>query len=353
MRIGFDARMVAHSGIGTYSREILNRLTAGDAFDFTLFGDPAKIGDFMALKVRCDYPIYSLKEQLLLSNLMARHAFDLAHFPHYNAPLGYRKPFVVTVHDCIHLIYPKSRLAYLYAKTLIQSACRKSRIVITDSQHTKNDLMRLLGLPENKIRVIHPGVSERWRTQADEARKNRASAGPMFAGEYALYVGNVRSSKNIENLMRAYEKASEGRKLRLILAGKNFMPDWTARFKGRDDVLFLGEVSDPTLVRLYANAKLFIFPSLYEGFGLPPLEAMASGVPVICSNAASLPEVAGDAALLFDPRDVSTLAAHILKLWDDAALRNALIEKGYANAARFSWNKCAEEVAGVYREALR
>ncbi len=352
MKIGFDARMIRHSGIGTFQREVLARLTADPAFDFTLFGDPVKIADFMARKVLCDYPIYSLKEQIFFPGLLKRETFDLAHFPHYNVPLGYRRPFVVTVHDCIHLLFPKSRLAYLYAKTLMQSAAQKARKVMADSQHTKNDLMRLLGLPEETIEVVYPGVSDRWQAQIDEARV-AGKPGPLFSQEYALYVGNVRSSKNIENLVRGFEKAAAGKKMRLILAGKNSMTDWTDNFKRREDILFLNEVSDAALVRLYAHAKMFIFPSRYEGFGLPPLEAMASGVPVICSNAASLREVAGNAALMFDPDDVDALAGHIARLWEDEALRKDLIARGTANAARFSWDACARQVGEVYREAAR
>lgn len=352
IRIGFDARMIAHSGIGTYSRELLNGLAADPQFDLTLFGNPVKITDFLARKIVCDYPIYSFKEQFLFPTLIGRENLDLMHFPHYNVPLGYRRPFVVTVHDCIHLLFPKSRPAYFYAKTLMASACRRAEKVITDSENTKSDLLRLLNVPEKKIEVIFPGVADSW-IKKQEPSSCEPEKGGMFAGEFALYVGNVRPTKNVTTLVKAFEEASKKTPMKLILAGKNSMPEWTEQYKGRQDILFLGEVSQQTIFRLYNKAKMFIFPSSYEGFGLPVLEAMASEVPVISSNASSLPEVAGDAALFFEPNDAQTLARHLSQLWESESLRGELIRKGRENVKRFRWETCVERTAQVYRECAK
>lgn len=341
MKIGFDARMIRHSGIGTYIRGILNHLTARENLDFTLFGDPLKIADYPAKKVLADFPIYSVREQLFFPRLLKKSLPDLLHVPHYNAPVGFRGNLVITIHDLIHLRFPPSRLAYIYARLMLETVCRKARIIIADSLNTKKDILELLGIEEKKVRVIYPGVG--WTD--DGERKDE--------GKYLLYVGMIKPHKNIKVLIQAFLKAREKiEKLQLVLAGKNFMSDYSDQFNGRKEIQFLGEVSQQKLVKIYRGAKLFVFPSLYEGFGLPPLEAMACGIPTICSNAASLPEAVGEAAALFNPMDSKELAEIIIELWENEQKRRVLAERGRAQAKRFSWQKCASEIEKVYGEVL-
>jgi glycosyltransferase involved in cell wall biosynthesis len=339
IKINFDARMLLYSGIGTYTREILARLTNDPAFDFTLFGLPEKMDRFSCKKFKADFPIYSIKEQFLFPLILSKHPADLTHIPHYNAPLGCGQKMAVTIHDVIHLRFPPSRAAYLYARVMLEAVTRRARVILTDSEYTKKDLLELIRADESKIRVIPLAAGPQF-SPSDAIRDNTV-----------LYVGNLKPHKNILTLLRAFTKANAREKaMKLVLAGHNFMPEETRAFQGLSDIVFLDNTNLGELVELYRKARIFVFPSLYEGFGLPPLEAMASGTPVICSNATSLPEVVGDAAMLFDPNNQDELADNILTLYRDEGLQKSLAAKGLERSKRFSWDHCAEKTAEVYRE---
>ena len=346
MKIGFDARMIHHSGIGTYSRELLKLLTQKQDLDFTLFGDLVKLSNYPAKKVYAPFPIYSAREQLFFPLLLNKNPVQLLHVPHYNAPLGTSTKLVVTVHDIIHLKFPPSRLAYIYARGMIEAVCKKAKKIITVSNHAKEDLINVLGIKENKIKVVYNAVSPVFSESNGSDQKFKEKY-----GDYALYVGNLKSFKNVLRLIQAFVLAKEKiKEMKLILIGKNFMAQETLVFEKEKDIIFLGEVPFSDLSKFYRNAKYFVFPSLYEGFGLPPLEAMASGTPVICSNAASLPEVVGEAALLFDPTQVQELAKLMVELWENEGQRKKLIAKGLEQAKKFSWDKAAQEILKVYEE---
>lgn len=351
IKVGFDARMIRHSGIGTYIRGILSILVWKDKFDFTLFGSLDKIKNYPTKKVAADFPIYSVQEQFLFPRLLEQAQLELLHVPHYNAPLTYKGKLVVTVHDLIHLKFSPSRFAYIYARMMLGRVCKKAKIIITDSQNTKKDIVQLLGVDEKKIRVIYPAVDDEFFST--EMKYTNSPILREIGEDYILYVGNIKPTKNVETLVQSFLLAKKKiPDLRLFLAGKNFMPEYTKQFDGQSDIRFLGEFDHDLLIQLYHRARLFVFPSSYEGFGLPPLEAMASGVPVICSNAASLPEVVGDAAMLFDPKDTARLSEVICELWEDENKRKVLSTKGLERAKKFSWQKCAEEIAEVYEECI-
>ncbi len=349
IRVGFDARMIMHSGIGTYTRGALKILTQNENLDFTLFGDLSKLANYPARKVLADFPIYSVKEQYYFPKLISQNPMDLLHVPHYNAPLGFRGKLVVTVHDLIHLKFPPSKMAYLYARGMFEAVLRKAKRVMVDSRHTQNDIQELIGIPEEKIRLIYPGVDAEFSPKpAPDEPQDALTEAP-----YLLYLGNLKPTKNILTLIDAFRMARQRLPdLRLIIIGKDFMKEATRKIAQEPGIHVLGELNRPKLLHFLRKARIFIFPSLYEGFGLPPLEAMASGVPVICSNAASLPEVVGDAALLFNPLNSAQLADKITELWKDEARRKEYSEKGLRRAAEFSWKKCAEQIAQVYAECL-
>ena len=341
--------MILHSGIGTYIRGILKVLTLKNDLDFTLFGDLPKIANYPCKKVLAGMPIYSLKEQMIFPRLLAQQPVDLLHVPHYNAPLGYKGKMVVTIHDLIHLKFPSSRLAYWYARAMFEAVLRKASRVIADSENTKTDILQLIGIPESKIRVIYPGVDEEF----SPLPPGNQPSDPLTQEPYVLYVGNLRPTKNIETLVEAFSFARQKiPELRLLLVGKDFMPAATQKISREPGVQVVGEVNRPKLLELYRRARIFVFPSLYEGFGIPPLEAMACGVPAIVSNAASLPEVVGSAALTFDPRSSTQIADLIFGLWKDEHKRQELIAKGLEQAARFHWWKCADQIHQVYLETL-
>ena len=349
IRLGFDARMIMHSGIGTYIRGLLGEFGHDNNLDLTLYGDTEKTADVSAKKISASFPIYSLREQFLFPALLKRNQECNLHVPHYNAPIGFRGNLVVTVHDLIHLRYPASRIAYFYARAMLTAVCRKAKAIIAVSEATKKDLMEMLGVDEIKITVVYHGVG----VAEIHSPQNFQTGGLSPLGEegkYLLYVGMLKPHKNIKVLIEAFLKAKqEINDLKLVIAGKNFMVNYTEQFKDRKGIQFLGEIPHKRLKQLYRGARIFIFPSLYEGFGFPPLEAMSHGIPVICSNAASLTEVTGCAAALFDPEDTLALANWICKLWEDRSKREAMVKKGFEQSQKFSWQICAQETFKIYQ----
>ncbi len=337
--------MCRHSGIGTYIRSLLQRLTLKLEYDFTLFGKLEQIVNYPAKKVSAEFPIYSLREQFLLPYLLERHPVKLLHLPHYNVPLGYSGRIVVTIHDLIHLKFPPSRAAYFYARTMLEAACRKAAMILVNSQNTKNDLMEMLGVKEEKIMVSLLAVEPEEETQNKELL--------ALKKEHVLFVGNIKPHKNVITLIRAFKKAQiKNPDLKLVIVGKDFMPDLTALYRGDPGIEFLNEISPQKIKHVYCRSRLLVLPSFYEGFGLPILEAMRWGVPVACSNVASMPEVAGEAALFFDPQDVGGLAQIISDVWESESVRQGLIRKGYVQLEKFSWDRCAELTAQVYERSL-
>jgi len=200
----------------------------------------------------------------------------------------------------------------------------------------------MLGIDENKITVTYPAVDLGPELKAGEEEKEE---------EYILYVGNIKPHKNLKTLLEAFEIAKKkAGDMHLTVVGKDFMPKLTGPYRGNKQIRFINEVSHSTLWKIYRKAKMLVMPSLYEGFGLPPVEAMACGVPVACSNTGSLPEVVGDAAMLFEPMDSTALADILVNLWQDSGKRKKLIARGYERVKDFSWERCAEETARVYKE---
>jgi glycosyltransferase involved in cell wall biosynthesis len=351
--------MIQHSGVGTYVRGILGKLTQEFPHSLILFGHLEKLKDLPARKISWKAPIYSLKEQIIFPMLLRRNAVSLLHVPHYNIPLAYHGKLVITIHDLIHLRFPPSRMAYVYARTMLEIAVGRAIKILTVSQNTKQDLVEILNVPLEKI-VVTPLSAENF-TQAssnlfscDKAMESSTLPFDISKEPYLLYVGNIKPLKNVPMLIRSFFEAKKKVKdLRLVCAGRNFMSDWTKQYTEKDGIYFLGEVSNARLRQLYKQSHLFVFPSIYEGFGLPPLEAMEAGVPVICSNAASLPEVVGDAAWLIDPYNQDSLTDAIIQLWTDTSERERLKANAVENISRFSWQKCADQTLDVYQEILK
>ena len=263
---------------------------------------------------------------------------------------------MVTIHDLGYLHFPRAHrlLDRLYLDLSTRFNARAAAHIIADSQATKRDLVERYGVEPSKISVIYPGYDEEAfqpvrEREAIEAVKARYG----IAGDYILFVGTIQPRKNLVRLMEAFSLLKrQAADLQLVIAGKK---GWLyeAIFRRVEElglegqVVFTGYVAEEGLPALFSGARLFVFPSLYEGFGLPVLEAMACGTPVVCSNASSLPEVAGDAALLFDPLDVEGMAAAMGRVLGDERLRAELIERGLQRARGFSWEKCARETLAV------
>ena len=306
---------------------------------------------------------YSVSEQIRIPLALWREGVTLFHAPHYVLPPLVRCRSVVTIHDCIHLMFPQylpSRLALTYARTSIALASRRATRVLTVSESSKRDILRFVDVPAGKIDVIYNAYDERFGVEPREEDVIRVRERYQLHDEFVLYAGNVKPHKNLERLIQAFYLVRKRglENLKLVLIGDDISKYAALRRAVHSHQLhkyvrFLGYLPEETLAVMYRLAAVFVFPSLYEGFGLPPLEAMASGTPVVTSNVSSLPEVAGDAAVLVDPYNPEAIADGIERVLCDESLRRELRMKGLARARQFSWEDSVRRVREIYGEAAQ
>jgi glycosyltransferase involved in cell wall biosynthesis len=363
--IAIDARMFEHSGIGTYLRNLLAHLAALEneyVFEVicqrreALDGLPPARFRFVAARS----PIYSLSEQWEIARL-ARHA-QLLHSPHYNASLLYRGKLVVTIHDLIHLTDPTFRrtlAARFYARPMFHLVARRADCIIADSEFTKQQIVEHLAVSPSKVSVAYLGASERFSPHDHDEAFLRVSSLLGVTRPYLLFVGNLKPHKNVKTLIQAFAQISAHRDSDLQLAILGDDRKWKADLVDEsislglsERVIFVPHVTLEDLPWVYAAAEMLVMPSSIEGFGLPVLEAMACGTPVVCSRAASLPEVAGDAAEYFEPASVEDLAMAIERVLRSSQFQATLRSKGLERAKLFSWEQFARRHCEVYREAL-
>ncbi|MDQ3811885.1 MAG: glycosyltransferase family 4 protein [Chloroflexota bacterium] len=296
-------------------------------------------------------------EQTRLPRRLAERRPDLLHGMAYALPMAWPGASVVTIYDLSFLLYPRAfntvNRVYLAATT--RAAARRARRVLTISEHTRRDIVRLLNVPEERVEVTYPAAEERFRVlPVDEVEAFRRARGLPDAFIFA--VGTLEPRKNLVGLLEAYASLPQPRPPLYVAGGAGWHVGPIYATVGRlglgDQVTFLGFVPEDELPLWYNAARLFAFPSLYEGFGLPVLEAMACGTPVITSNAASLPEVGGKAAALVAPRDTAALARALQAIFDDAQVRAEMRAAGRIQATRFSWRAMADRTAAAYVRAL-
>jgi glycosyltransferase involved in cell wall biosynthesis len=366
VRIGIDARKLHDFGIGTYIRNLLRQLArldrntefvvlcrAEDRATLTSLGE-----NFRAVVETSGN--YSVAEQLRIPLALRREGVTLFHAPHYVLPPLVRCRSVVTIHDCIHLMFPQylpNRFALGYARASIDLATRRATRVLTVSESSKRDILRFVDTPADKIDVIYNAYDERFGVEPREEDVVRVRERYQLHDEFVLYAGNVKPHKNLQRLIDAFDLVRRRglARLKLVLIGDEISKYAALRRAVHQHQLhkyvrFLGYLPEETLAVMYRLAAVFVFPSLYEGFGLPPLEAMASGTPVVTSNVSSLPEVAGDAAVLVDPYDPHAIADGIERLLTDETLRRDLRAKGVARARQFSWEQSVRRVREIYDE---
>jgi glycosyltransferase involved in cell wall biosynthesis len=363
MRIGIDASRATRArrtGTEGYSLHLIQALLALDQRnDYTLFFNEAPAPGLIAQGQRCRHrviPFPRLWTHLRLSAEIAAHPLDLLLVPAHVLPLIHPRRSVVTVHDLGYLREPQAHrtLDRLYLDLSNRYHTRTATRLLAISQATKDDLVRRYGVAPERVTVTHLAAGDEMRPVGEVAMVAAAKDRYGIVGDYLLYVGTLHPRKNLARLIQAFAPvASQFPALRLVLAGKKgwmyediFAQARNLGLEGR--VVFTGYVAAEDLPALYTGALAFVFPSLYEGFGMPVLEAMACGAPVAASNTSSLPEVAGDAALLVDPTDVAALS----RLAGDAALRASLRARGLIQAARFSWQRCASETLAALDEAM-
>ncbi len=302
-----------------------------------------------------------LWEQLALPTLIARKRLDLIHGTLNVLPLARRAAGVVTIHDVSFLLFPERFLPAKrhYLTTLTRLSARGARRVVVSSENTRRDVIRLLGVPEERVRVVYLGVEDRLREQFPAETVARFRAEHQLPEHFYLYVGTLEPRKNLVRLMEAYARARQaGVDWPLVLAGgKGWLYEEifarVQELKLDPYVILPGYVLYEDLPLWYNATSAFVYPSLYEGFGLPVAEAMACGCAVLTARNSSLPEVAGDAAILVDGEDVEALSDGLIRLAGDSALRVALAQRGRVQAAQFNWQRTAAGMVTVYDEALQ
>jgi glycosyltransferase involved in cell wall biosynthesis len=369
VRIAIDARKLRDYGIGTYVRNLLRHLARIDrTTEYVLLCRPVDVElgrelgeNFRTVPERAGP--YTMREQLNVPLDLRREGIELFHAPHYVLPPLVPCKAVVTIHDCIHLRFPQylpNRLAYAYARSSLWIATHRASRVLTVSETSKRDILRYFRVPESKIDVIYNAIDERFGETPADDEIQRVRERYQLNDPFVLYAGNIKPHKNLERLIEAFHtlrKSSAFESTKLLIIGDEISKYATLRravhrYKLHKHVRFLGFVSDKTLACLYRLAGVFVFPSLYEGFGLPPLEAMASGTPVITSNVSSLPEVVGDAALLIDPYEPDAIADAMRRVLTEPALAAGLRERGLVRVRDFSWERSVRRVRQIYDEVL-
>jgi glycosyltransferase involved in cell wall biosynthesis len=366
VRIAIDVRKLHDFGIGTYIRNLLKYLALIDReTEYVLLCKPKDVKaveahgpNFRAVPESA--PPYSVREQFMLPARLLMQNVSLFHEPHYVLPPLVPCRAVVTIHDCIHLMFPQylpNRLAYGYARANLWAATKRAERILTVSETSKADILRYCDVPAERIIVVYNAIDERFATPPAAEAVARVRERYQLDGPFALYVGNIKPHKNLERLIDAFNlvRRSGFERLQLLIIGDQISKYPRLRravdaHKLHKHVRFLGFVADDTLAALYRLATVFVFPSLYEGFGLPPLEAMASGTPVVTSNRSSLPEVVGDAAVLVDPYSSASIADGIQQVLGDAALRQTLVARGLARAKQFSWEPSIRRIHEVYMD---
>lgn len=377
MKIGIDARFfgLPGKGLGRYTEKLIRFLeTLDDENSYEIFLSPEGFEQYTPTntnftKVCVPYPWYGWKEQIFYPFFLWRRNLDLVHFPHFNVPLLYRKKFFVTIHDLILLRYPTQKasthqffwywIKYQAYLSVIRSAIKRSEVIFAVSRFTLQDVRVSYPEAKEKMRLTLEGVDQ-FCLWWPEEKKERflhtlwKDVGRNSLRPFVLYVGNSYPHKNLETFLFL---AEENQDVDFVLVGKKdyFYQrlETTIQNKKLTNIYLLGSLSDEELAILYRTATLYVFPSLYEGFGLPPLEAMQYGLPVLVSNRGSLPEMVGDAAFVSDPDERAVFLKDFQTLLYNQELRQTYQKKGIKRAATFSWEKMAEATKDVYTTSIK
>lgn len=366
MRIGIDCRIfgTGFTGIGRYTYELAKHFIDLNAklecpHELVFFLNQKEYKEFEtgehSKKVLVNAKHYSIAEQFKLPGQLRKEKCDVIHFPHFNVPLFYRKPFTVTIHDLTLSLFAGRKMKKWHHKLAynltIKSATKRAKKIIAVSRHTKKDIVKHLYIPEEKIQVVYNGVDPKFKLIRDLDKLTPTLKKYKIEKPFLLYTGVWRSHKNLPRLIEAFGILKREKRLdiQLVITGKPdpLHPEVKETVKNlqlQEDVIFPGVVSEEELIHLYNAASIFVFPSLYEGFGLPVIEAMSCGTPVAASNKSSIPEVCGkDNAVFFNPKSTQEIAESITMLYKNVDLQVSLIERGLRRASEFSWRKAAEE----------
>ncbi len=372
MKIGIDARMLGKGfGLARYVEQLVEGLLEIDTDnEYVLFLTSRNFNIDLKTKARikkvlADIKWYSLEEQLKFKKIIKKEKIDLMHFPHWNVPLFYNDPFVVTVHDLTMYHYPRPEATTLGPlkfwlkdrahRLVLRHAVRKAKHILVTSEFTRQDVHKTLKVSLDKMTVTYQvPFRGTWNIEhgTNIFQKHKITK------PYVLYVGAAYPHKNLERLLEAWKVFCDkyGNEYRLVFVGKEnyfykkLINNEQLTINNFD---YLGFVGDSGLEELYRGAELFVYPSLYEGFGLPPLEAMSRGVPVVSSSASCLPEVLGEGALYFDPKNIEQMSDTIYKGLKDENIRLTLRQNAKHELGKFSWKKSVVDTIDIYKKSIR
>ncbi len=373
MRIGIDIRSLIFrkTGINQYTKNIVKSLAKIDKDnDYILFCNVKSRYDWLKFNNIKEEVIWlphfekfteKFWTEVLLPNRLASKKIDLFHSPRFTLPQKKPCKFIITMHDLAFKKFPQlvKKEEINVFRNQIEAAVNRADKIIADSQNTKKDLINLFNIRNDKIEVIYLGVDEVYHPIRTQELLRETKNKYNLPREFILFVGTIEPRKNLKRLIEAFYELKKNKSIEhgLVIVGeKGWLCDDIFETLGKlhlnQDVIFAGYIPESELPLIYNAADLFVFPSLYEGFGLPPLEAMACGVPVVTSNVSSLPEVVGDAAILVDPYNIQAIAEAIEQVLENNNLREKMIEKGFNQAKKFSWEKAARETLNLYYKCL-
>ncbi|MCR1792027.1 MULTISPECIES: glycosyltransferase family 1 protein [unclassified Leptospira] len=363
IKIGFDARMIAHSGIGSRIKGLLHWLgdtAAKKGIDIVLLGNPDLIKKNLSPKVLSTYEIleynagiYSIKEWFGFPEMKE---FDLLDIPHFNAPLKFIDRCVVTIHDIIPFRmkqFHSSFLKQVYLKLVFLLIRKKAKRIITVSDFTAKDIIEVFSFSPFQIRTIYNGLDSKIFSPKSDPEKKKFLKRYGLKPGYLLSVGIGKEHKNLGFVLRSLKKLWSEKKFKIdwVIAGSGGkLPEYLAEeAKGWEDrIKLVPYLSEQELAALYSAAKLLVYPSLYEGFGFPPIEAQSCGCPVYSSNSSVLPEILEDTAFFFDPKDSASFEIGLVQLLDSPKLLNSKTKAGLKNSKRFDWKKSATDIVEEY-----
>lgn len=373
MKIAIDIRRMTEFGVGTYIRNVVRTLSRLDhAGEYFLIGPPAKVQEIGTLpanfhNIPAEAPERSLQGYREFRQILKHLNCDLVHIPNlFSVPRFMPCPYILTAHDMLEhvtLAREQTGLTSAWQLHMTRRVLRGASRILAVSKFTRTEIEKFFEIPACQIEVVYNAIDERFlRGHASAADRDLIAQRYQVNYPFLLYAGRISPHKNVVRMIEAFsalkaelEKDGEYPDLKLIIIGDDLSgnPDLrrtVVRSGVQNDVRFLGFIPIEVLRIFYDSAKIFVFPSLYEGFGLPPLEAMAHGTPVVTSNGSSLPEVVGNAAVLVNPENVFEIMRALHRVLMDQALRDRMKERGYKQATKFSWDSSVRCVLDVYRQ---
>ncbi|MCK4352412.1 glycosyltransferase family 4 protein [candidate division WOR-3 bacterium] len=373
MRIGIDARGIYKEldGIGRFGINLLRELAHLDSFnEYIVYKNPEMNSSIVSkpnfTERIINIPRFTIKEQVVLPEIFKKDKLDIFHCLHNVLPVFYYGKSIVTIYDIMTIAFPwfyeafpliKRYIGFFYFKLSVGLSAKKASKVIVTSKYTKKEVMRYLNLEREKVKICSAAVDKVFKPINDNNLLNNVLEKYKISESFILYTGNFKPYKNLKRIIKAYDLLLKRRRPlpKLVIGGydKKYekpIKEFVMKNGLEEEIVFTGYIERNDLPLLMNQALFFVFPSIYEGFGLPPLEAMACGTPVITSNTSSLPEVVGDAAVLVNPYNIKEIADAIENVLTNKKLREKLISKGLERVKLFSWEKCAKETLKVYEE---